>query len=109
MRHFQENQNEVIPAKKKSMQLKNSIIVILLIITCFGAYVIIVNRNTQHMTGRQKILKAVYPAFMWFKRLTAKNAAILSNEKAVPSVSFYSLKSTLNDGKELDFASLKGK
>jgi glutathione peroxidase len=61
------------------------------------------------MTYRQKILKAVYPALMWWTKITGKNTKTATNEKAAPLVSFYNLKSTLNNGKELDFSQLKGK
>ncbi|MBL7741224.1 MAG: glutathione peroxidase [Chitinophagaceae bacterium] len=60
------------------------------------------------MTYRQKVLKAVYPAWMWFTRLTGKNTKELSGHKQ-PVISFYSLQATLNNGDTLDFASLKGK
>jgi glutathione peroxidase len=61
------------------------------------------------MTYRQKILKAVYPALMWWTKITGKNTKTATNEKAAPLVSFYNLKSTLNNGQELDFSQLKGK
>ena len=61
------------------------------------------------MTGRQKLLKAIYPAWMWWAKLKGKNAAELSNRQKQPPVSFYSLKGILNNNTELDFASLKGK
>jgi glutathione peroxidase len=90
-------------------KLKRFWIVILLLATLFVVYVEIVNRNTTNMTYRQKVLKAVYPAWMWLARITGKNTSKLSHEKTVPPVSFYSLKVTLNNGQVLDFASLKGK
>lgn len=61
------------------------------------------------MTYRQKVLKAVYPAWMWWAKMRGKNADALSHGKTPPPVSFYSLKATLNNGEPLDFASLKGK
>ncbi|MBM3415046.1 MAG: glutathione peroxidase [Bacteroidetes bacterium] len=61
------------------------------------------------MTYRQKVLKAIYPAWMWWTKLRGKNVTQLSNETKQPPVSFYSLKGTLNDNTELDFATLKGK
>jgi glutathione peroxidase len=60
------------------------------------------------MTYRQKILKAVYPAFMWWTKVTGMNTKELSGDKQ-PFVSFYSLKGQLNNGDTLDFADLKGK
>ena len=89
-------------------KLKQFIIVLLLLIAAFVVYVEIANRNSKNMTYRQKILKAVYPAFMWFTKLTGKNTKELAGTKQ-PPVSFYSLKATLNNGDTLNFESLKGK
>jgi len=89
-------------------KLKRFIIVLLLLIAAFAVYVEIVNRNTKNMTYRQKVLKAVYPALMWFTKVTGKNVSKLAGNKQ-PPVSFHSLKGLLNDGSTLDFATLKGK
>lgn len=89
-------------------KLKLFLIVLLLLIISFFAYVEITNRNSKNMTYRQKVLKAVYPAFMWFTKLTGKNAQELSGVKE-PPVSFYLQKGILSNGDTLDFASLKGK
>lgn len=61
------------------------------------------------MTLRQKILKAVYPAWTWWGRFTGKNTTELSNKTAKPQVSFYTLNATRNDGSNFDLTSLKGK
>ncbi len=90
-------------------KLKKLVIVLLILIIAFAGYVEIVNRNSTNMTYRQKVLKAVYPLFMWYTKLRGKNTAQLSHEKTIPPVSFYSLKGTLNSGNPFDFASLKGK
>ncbi len=87
-------------------KLKRFAIVILLLLLSFAAYVEIANRNSKNMTYRQKILKAVYPAFMW---LSGKKSATLSNSNKTPAVPFYSLKTVTGSGKEFDFAELKGK
>ncbi|MEO6612495.1 MAG: glutathione peroxidase [Chitinophagaceae bacterium] len=84
------------------------LIVLLLFILAFIVYVEIANRNSKNMTYRQKVLKAVYPAFMWFSKLTGKNTRELSGTKQ-PPVSFYSLRAILNNGTVFDFAGLKGK
>ena len=93
----------------KIAKLKNPIIVIGMVIIAFAGYTIIVNRNSVHMTGRQKVLKAIYPVVVWFSKLGNKNADTLTNKKMPPPVSFYSLKGILNNGKELDLATFKGK
>jgi glutathione peroxidase len=79
------------------------------LLAAFFIYVEIVNINSRNMTYRQKILKAVYPAWMWFTKLTGKNTKKLSHQKTTPPVSFYSLKGVLNNGDSLDFSTLKGK
>lgn len=94
--------------KSPYRKLKRTLIVFLVLITAFAVYVEIANRNSKNMTYRQKVLKAIYPAFMWFSKLTGKNTKELSSSKT-PPVPFYSLKGTLNNGDILDFASLKGK
>lgn len=88
--------------------LKRLLIVVILIITTFSVYVIIVNRNSKNMTYRQKIMKAIYPAFMWVTKLTGTNSTILTGN-TIPPVSFYSLQGTLNNGQPFDFSSLRGK
>ncbi len=98
----------LMATKPKYRKLKRALIVLFLFIAAFVVYVEIANRNSKNMTYRQKVLKAVYPVFMWFTKLTGKNTKKLSGSKT-PPVSFYSLKGMLNNGDTLDFASLKGK
>ncbi|MBS1919974.1 MAG: glutathione peroxidase [Bacteroidetes bacterium] len=61
------------------------------------------------MTYRQKVLKTVYPVFMWWSRLVGNNSNELVNSNSEPVIPFYTLKGFLNNGNELDFTSLKGK
>ncbi|MEP7163464.1 MAG: glutathione peroxidase [Ferruginibacter sp.] len=61
------------------------------------------------MTTRQKFLKAVYPVLMWWRNRPDAEKSILSNKKAIPVVSFYSLKDTTITGRLFDFADLKDK
>ena len=93
---------------KLSTKLKRILIVLLLLIFAFLAYVEIANRNSINMTYRQKFLKTVYPAWMLFTRFAGINAKNFSGNKA-PAISFYSLNSTLNNGDTLHFENLKGK
>lgn len=97
-----------MPARTPYYKLKRVLVVLVLIIAAFAAYVEIVNRNSKNMTYRQKVLKAVYPLWMWYARMRGKNNARLSEHKQ-PNTSFYSLKAVLNKGRTLDFAELKGK
>ena len=93
---------------KRYHKLKRFLIVLSILSISFFAYVAIVNRNSKNMTNRQKFLKAVYPVFMWFTKLTGKNSKELSGTKE-PPVSFYAQKLTLINGETLDLATLKGK
>jgi glutathione peroxidase len=91
-------------------KLKKGLIVLLIFIIAFAGYVEIVNRNSKHMTYRQKILKAIYPALMWWTKIAGKNTKKIDNQnKKQPVASFYDLRATANDGKEIDFSGFKGK
>ncbi len=94
---------------KRYNKLKRFLIVLTMLVVAFIAYVQIVNRNSVNMTNRQKFLKAVYPVFMWFTKLTGTNSAKLENPNKAPAVDFYTLKDTLSNGTAFDFAQLKGK
>lgn len=62
------------------------------------------------MTTRQKILKAVYPVFMWWTNMTGKKTKTMDNAaNKQPVTSFYELKATANNGTVIDFATFKGK
>ena len=86
--------------------IKRLIIIVLIIFAASFIYVAIINRNSKNMTIRQKVLKAIYPAFMWWRGSKAKQ---FSNNQAKPSVSFYSLKPVLNNGTVYELSQLKGK
>jgi glutathione peroxidase len=90
-------------------KLKRFLLVIFILLVAFAGYVLYVNRNSKNMTLKQKVLKAIYPAWMWYARMRGKNVTELKNEQKQPPASFYSLRGILNNGDTLDFASLKGK
>jgi glutathione peroxidase len=90
-------------------RFKRFLLLIFLLLVAFAGYVMYANRNSKNMTVRQKVLKAIYPALMWYTKLRGKNVTELKNENKQPPVSFYSLKGILNSGDTLDFAGLKGK
>jgi len=92
----------------RSSKLKKLILVFLLLFITSWGYVEIINWNSKNMTVRQKILKAIYPVLTWLGNAKGKNSE-LSNDTIKPVVPFYTLKGTLNNGKEFDFDSLKGK
>ena len=90
-------------------KLKRFGLVLLFLIASFVVYVEIVNRNSVNMTYRQKILKAIYPAFMWITRVTGTNSEKLANKDKVPPVPFSTLQVKLNNGDSLDFSTLQGR
>lgn len=90
-------------------KLKRWSIVLLMLLIVGAIYVEIANRNTKQMTYRQKLLKTFYPALMWITKITGSKVDKAENTKATPTVPFYSLSGTRNDGKPLDFTQLKGK
>ena len=89
-------------------KLKRLLIVIALLLSSFVIYALVVNRNSKNMTFRQKILKTIYPAFIWITKATGKNMEKLSSTKE-PIVSFYTLNDTLNNNTAFNFETLKGK
>ena len=96
--------------KKNYRKLKGILVVLLILVTIFVAYVEVMNRNSKNMTGRQKILKAIYPLVMWATGSKNKNKQVLVNENnAQPTQSLYNLKVALNNGDSLSLSSFKGK
>jgi len=62
------------------------------------------------MTGRQRVLKAVYPWFVALTRLFGKNTKIVANAKNVQPVQpIYDLNVPLNNGNSLPLQTYKGK
>ena len=76
----------------------------------FFLYVAIMNMNTLDLSGRQKILKAIYPIFTSWQRIVGKNADILLNKKGIkPSESVYDITIVLNDGTSQPLSAYRGK
>jgi glutathione peroxidase len=62
------------------------------------------------MTGKQKVMKAVYPLLTGVTRLFGKRSDVFMNrENKAPVVSIYDLPVKLNSGSQLDLKELKGK
>jgi glutathione peroxidase len=102
--------DKVITGKKKYRKLKRFLIVIGALIVTFFAYVEVVNLHSKNMTYRQKFLRAVYPAIMWFTKAAGKNSTVLKNTAGVkPPQSFYDLSIKMTDGSILPCSSLSGK
>lgn len=89
-------------------KLKWIVVVILLLVAGLGIYVQTINRNSNMMTYRQKLLKAFYPALVWFGKKNGEIKTNTTNDNQ-PKMSFYSLSDTLIDGTTFEFSQLKGK
>ena len=62
------------------------------------------------MTGKQKVMKAIYLLITGVTRLFGKNSAVyLNNDHKTPVKSFYDLHIKLNSGNELNLEELSGK
>lgn len=62
------------------------------------------------MTGRQRILKLVYPIWIAITKLMGRNTKVLANGQQVrPAESIYDLSVPLNNGNSLSLQSYKGK
>jgi glutathione peroxidase len=102
--------DKIIAGKKKYRKLKRFAIVTGVLIAAFFAYVEIANLHSKNMTYRQKFLKALYPAIMWFTKAAGKSSAVLKNTAGVkPQQSFYDLTIQMSDGSTLACSTLKGK
>ncbi len=60
------------------------------------------------MTSKQKFLRLLYPVFSKLTKAVGKGGKVLTSHK-MATTSFHDLKATLNNGSELDFATLKNK
>lgn len=90
-------------------KLKRFAVVLVVIVLMAISYFLYINRNSADMTTRQKLLKAVYPAWIAFTKVIGKNSDALANKHAKPSVPFHTLKAVMNNGTTYDFSQLKGK
>ncbi|OQP67028.1 glutathione peroxidase [Niastella vici] len=62
------------------------------------------------MTGRQRVLKIVYPVWIALTKLMGRNTKILANAKNIkPAQSIYDLSVSLNNGNSLPLQSFRGK
>jgi glutathione peroxidase len=73
-------------------------------------YFFFVNRNSREMTGKQKIMKTIYPLITGVTRLFGKNSDVFVNtDHKVPVQSVYDLPVKLNSGSQLNLKDLSGK
>jgi glutathione peroxidase len=94
----------------KNNKLKILAFVMFLLGLIFFSYFEIVNRNSKTMTGKQKILKSIYPLVMGIGKLFHANSKVMTNRAGIkPTVSFYSLHALANTGEEIGFNGFRGK
>jgi len=86
--------------------VKKTMLILLGMMFFLFIYVMIDNRNSKGMTLRQKFLKTAYPILMKFGN---RNKVIIANLQTDSPVSFYNLKSVLNNGESFSLEQLKGK
>lgn len=90
--------------------IKKTFIILLMLLLTFAGYVFVVTANTRNMTIRQRVLKAVYPAFTWWNRITGTKAKVFTNENpAPPPQSIYNLSIQFNNGDSVSLSAFKGK
>jgi glutathione peroxidase len=66
--------------------------------------------DTINMSGRQKVMKAIYPVITSVGRLFGKNADVIENSGDIkPAASIYDITIELNDGTSLPLSSFRGK
>jgi glutathione peroxidase len=95
---------------KKMKKLKRFTIVLLMLAVAFIGYVAIVNRNSKNMTYRQKVLKAIYPALMWYNKISGKKSKVMENSEGITTLkSLHNLSVHLNTGEDVDLLTFKGK
>jgi glutathione peroxidase len=90
--------------------LRKTIIFFLSAGIIFFLYVAIINWDTMDMSGRQKIMKAIYPAITSVGRWLGKNADVIENGNHIkPPVPIYGITIETNDGKSQPMSDFKGK
>lgn len=81
-----------------------------MLVISFSGYVAIINRNSNDMSLRQQILKAIYPLFKGYNKISGRGTLMLTNKnETLPPVSFYDLSVELNNDETLSMKSFKGK
>ena len=85
------------------------VIASLAIAIAFTLYVVILNRKSTNMTIRQKLLKAIYPALVYFNKKAGNHSLSVVNNGIAPVTSLYSLKGVLSNGDLIPLESFRGK
>lgn len=110
LQRYATNLLQKIDAGMKYRKSKVALILISLLIVSALSYFIIINRNSRAMTGKQKVMKAIYPLITGVTRLFGKNNDVFVNtEHKAPFKTVYDLAVKLNSGTELKLKELAGK
>ncbi len=80
---------------------------LLVLVVTLMLYVGYVNRESNNMTVRQKLMKAFYPALMWFSGRSGNTT--MEAKQVSPPVSVYTINLIANNGASFSLDSLKGK
>ncbi len=87
---------------------KKILILVLVVLALLCTWFFYANRNSKHLTVRQKLLKAVYPLLVLFN--SKKHIIPPGKDKTVKApVYIYSYIITLNNGADLSLSNFKGK
>lgn len=84
-------------------------VLLLLVLLSCSLNIFKTTKKSNSMTTRQKILKAGYPAMMWFTKLTGVNSKSITNKGVTAPESFYNLPATLIDDSTINLDQYKGK
>lgn len=96
--------------RSKHRSIKIVLIITLVIVISSVTYFFYVNRDSKAMTGKQKVLKAIYPLITGVTRLFGKNSDVFVNSAhKTPVQPLYELPVKLNTGTELKLRDLAGK
>ncbi len=91
-------------------KLKLFVFVVILFAAAGIIYFWRVNKNSERMTARQKMIKAIYPVFVGFKRIFSSDPKIKTNIGLLrPLRSLYLLKTPAPHGNDIEFEQFRGK
>jgi len=96
-------------SKNKKNWVKWMAVLLLLVLLSCSLNIFKTTKNSNTMTTRQKILKAAYPAMMWFTKVTGVNSKSITNKGVTSPESFYNLPATLIDDSAINLNQYKGK
>jgi len=96
-------------SKNKKNWVKWMAVLLLLVLLSCSLNIFKTTKNSNSMTTRQKILKAAYPAMMWFTKVTGVNSKSITNKGVTSPESFYNLPATLIDDSAINLNQYKGK